>query len=235
MRTAGWPTTREIGEIFAEEIAAAGGRVSDKFDDGSRLFLRAVLPGEREVRPGDRVQGGVALRATPEEISVHPYVFRQVCSNGAIRARALESREIRRAEFESGDELQRPYELIEAVRACCSEAAQTDSAREMRLAAASEMDAAVEMMSLLARMAQDLRMNHVVTEIHDQYFKRTRNEDRSQFAFMNVVTAAARDQRDPEVRWRLEEFGGRLPVAVTEHDFEPVATREKVETVLLRA
>jgi hypothetical protein len=28
---------------------------------------------------------------------------------------------------------------------------------------------------------------------------------------MNAVTSVARDTRDPELRWRLEEFGGGIP------------------------
>ena len=36
-----WLTTREIGQMFAEELSAAGGSVSDQFEDANRLFLRA--------------------------------------------------------------------------------------------------------------------------------------------------------------------------------------------------
>jgi hypothetical protein len=38
---------------------------------------------------------------------------------------------------------------------------------------------------------------------------------RSQFALANAVTSVARDTRDPELRWRLEEFGGGLLTART--------------------
>jgi len=36
-------------------------------------------------------------------------------------------------------------------------------------------------------------------------------DDRSAFGLMNAVTSVARDQDDPEVRWRLEELGGGVP------------------------
>ena len=36
-------TTAEIQAIFAEEVRAAGGSVSDTFDDGARLFKPAQL------------------------------------------------------------------------------------------------------------------------------------------------------------------------------------------------
>jgi hypothetical protein len=37
------------------------------------------------------------------------------------------------------------------------------------------------------------------------------SRDRSAFGLINAVTAVARDTRDPELRWRLEEFGGGVP------------------------
>src|SRR5439155_18888193 len=89
-----FPTTAQIKSVFAEEIAAAGGVVSEVFDDGSRLFVRSVLPRLREERTGDKLQGGVALRASECDISVHPYVFRLVCKNGAIMAHAIQTRHI---------------------------------------------------------------------------------------------------------------------------------------------
>src|SRR6516225_6622760 len=134
MMTQGWLTTGEIKEIFADEVEAAGGRVSDVFDDGARIFLRAVLAGEKQVQPGDRVQGGVALRATEEAIWVHPYVFRQVCSNGAIRAHAIETREIHRSEFATEEQAEVVFALREAIRACSCEEAFAQGAAEMRSA-----------------------------------------------------------------------------------------------------
>ena len=114
--------TSEIATIFAEEIAAQGGTVTDTFDDGARLFQRAVLPDEREVQHRDRVQGGVALRATDDDVWIHPYVFRKVCSNGAIIARAIQTRHIERSEFVSYDdaEVELAGAVREAIRDCCA-------------------------------------------------------------------------------------------------------------------
>src|SRR5260370_41645185 len=93
------PAIDEIKTVFAEEIAAAGGVVSDTFDDQHRLFTRSVLPRLREVGTGDKVQGGVALMATEDEVSVHPYVYRLVCKNGAIVAQAIQTRQIGGGDF----------------------------------------------------------------------------------------------------------------------------------------
>ncbi len=51
--------------------------------------------------------------------------------------------------------------------------------------------------------------------------------DRSRFAFMNVVTARARDTRDPEARWTLEEIGGAIPF---EAEQTQVSKRQRVLT-----
>ena len=87
-----FPMTATIKELFCEELTEAGGAISDAFDDGIHLFVRSILPEVREVQSGDKVQGGVALRSSETEIWVHPYLFRQVCTNGAIMAQAIQSR-----------------------------------------------------------------------------------------------------------------------------------------------
>src|SRR6266852_1393915 len=116
MRLHNWLTTGQIKAVFKEEISAAGGTISDTFDDDTRLFARSILPHVREVRNNDQVQGGVALRATEEKIWVHPYLFRQVCRNGAIMAQALQTPLVERSEFEIGEEAAR--EMGAAVQAC---------------------------------------------------------------------------------------------------------------------
>ena len=75
------PSTEEIRVTCVDEITSLNGIVTDTFDDGRHLFVRAVLAADAEVRPGDRIKAGIAVRATASEILVHPYTFRKVCSN----------------------------------------------------------------------------------------------------------------------------------------------------------
>jgi hypothetical protein len=220
-----WLTTREIGAIFAEEIATTGGEVSDRFDDGTRLFLRAVLPEQREVRPGDRLRGGVALRATQEQIWVHPYVFRQVCSNGAIRAHATQSLCLDRSGFAPGAGEDLVGQLRQVVRDCCSEDAFACGAEELRSATGSGIDSALTMMPLLARLRGTDAGTEILTAIMDRFFA---GPDQSRFGLVNAVTSVARDTRDPQVRWQLEEFGGGIPVAAQEGDPQQKLVREEV-------
>ena len=49
------PTTEEIALAFTHAITTLGGSVREQYDDGSRLFLRAVLDGGAEVRRQDRM------------------------------------------------------------------------------------------------------------------------------------------------------------------------------------
>src|SRR3954452_6040747 len=86
-----WPTHVALLDAFREEITVLEGQVTDAFDDGVRLYARATLPKLRDLMPGDRFQPGVALRAVDGEIRVHPYTFRQVCSNGAIHAQVVQT------------------------------------------------------------------------------------------------------------------------------------------------
>src|SRR5215471_2915635 len=85
---------QEILEAFTEEVSARQGNVTETFHQPGQLFVRAVLPQTEEIRARDNVQSGVALRATDAAAWVYPYVFRLVCKNGAIMARAEEGREI---------------------------------------------------------------------------------------------------------------------------------------------
>jgi hypothetical protein len=103
------PSTEDIGATVVEELDFMGGTVSDRYDDGRRLFLRALLPMSDEARPEDVVEGGIAVRTVGQEIDVCPYLFRQFCRNGAIMPQVAETRQIQRVDADG------PFETIEAV------------------------------------------------------------------------------------------------------------------------
>jgi len=231
-----WLTTREISVIFAEEITAAGGNVRESLEYGPCLYARSVLTAPREVRPGDRVQGGVALRATDEDIRVHPYVFRQVCTNGAIRAQAIQTRRIERGEFGGDSAAEVAFALREAVQACCSEEAFHQGVQEMRSALELDADAALMLMPMIARLPtkaaaeilESIMRRHVAGRGRD----RSPDRGRTRFSLMNAVTSVARDTRDPELRWRLEELGGSVPILRTSRP--PAPHRARPENVPAR-
>ena len=206
------PTTDDIREAFADEIATLGGTVPDVYDDGHRLFARAILPADDEIRPGDRVRGGVAVRAVGSEIMVHPYTYRQVCTNGAIAAHALETRRIERLEatevFVARYEVSVVQaELRTAIQAAAAKRSFETMVQEMRAASEVEADFALNLLPMLARLPAGM-IGEWVPRIFERF---TDDGDRSGFGLMNAVTSVARDVRDPDVRWRLEALGGAVP------------------------
>jgi hypothetical protein len=205
-----WPSTSEIGEVFAEEVAEIGGTVSDRYDSGTLLLARSILPGLREVGRDDKVQGGVAIRATEAGIRVHPYLFRQICSNGAIMAQAVQTWQLARDQDTSFAGEGPLAELREAIRACASDEAFAASADRMRSSREIQADLELSLMSLIGRLPREVA-DQVLGPILDRFIEEA---DDSRFGLMNAVTSVARDTRDPRLRWRLEELGGGIPIAV---------------------
>ena len=209
------PATQDIDATVVEELAFLGGTVSDRFDDGGRLFLRALLPMSDEVRPKDIVEGGIAVRTVGQEIEVCPYLFRQVCQNGAIMPQVAETRRIERVDFAaSSDAIETVNEhLREAMRACAAGEVFAYAARQVRSATTTEVASDVSTLllfsSLWRAIPADLQDDVMETFLEDG--------DRSAFGLMNAVTSVARDQDDPEVRWQLEELGGGVPAMKFPH------------------
>jgi hypothetical protein len=198
-------TTDQVLEAFEDEIVARGGRVTDTYNDGRRLWTRALLDRVDHVRPGDQVQGGVAVKAEEEQIRVYPYVFRKVCSNGAIIAQTLGSMVIEEPVTMEPEEVL--ASVREAVGVCCSAESFEGNVRRMRDATA---DQAITMLSLVSRMT-GLGRTDLLALIMEQFF---REGDQSRFGLANAVTATARDTRDPELRWNLEELGGGIACGI---------------------
>ena len=197
--------TQELLEAFTEEISAREGKVTETFHQPGQLFVRSVFPQAEEIRAGDKVQGGVALRATDSTAWVYPYVFRLVCKNGAIMAHAAEGREI--PNLDSVPEFKAVSLVHEAVESCCERKAFTIAAEQMRTAAQQPIDTILSMMPFLSRLSS------LGPEVAQQIFKRFfRENDPTLYGFMNAVTSAARDTRDHATRWRLEELGGKIAV-----------------------
>jgi hypothetical protein len=203
------PATADIKQVFVEELTSLGGTIADTYDDGSRLFLRGVLPKLLEVRSRDKIQGGVALRASERDIAVHPYTFREVCRNGAIMAEAIETRCLERVDFIASSETVAGViaELRDVIQACSDYEVFAGATQQMRSAADIQADIALQLMPMLSRLPE-----HMVADVAESILGRFESsKDRSAFGLMNAVTSVARDTRDPKIRWRLEELGGGIP------------------------
>lgn len=193
-------------QVFSEEIFAHGGKVSDTFNDGDRLFVRSILPQTGDVAAKDRLQSGVAMKACDGDVWIHPYVFRLVCRNGAITAQTLASRHVTSLfEFEPDEAV---AEVREAVGVCCDAEIFTNSLQQIRTSRETEADLAINLLPFLARMPGG--GTGIMSTIMKRFFG---TADRSHFGLMNAVTSVARDTKDPELRWNLEELGGGIPIA----------------------
>ena len=208
------PAVPEICDAFEREVGTLGGAVTDFVESGDVLFARAVLPTVAEVRPGDRVRSGVAIRTHDTELLVHPYTYRVVCENGAIAPMVTGSRVVERV----GPGAAAP--LIEAVldgmrRAVAASAAPLvfdEAVSAMRSAAERQADLMLQLIPVLVHMPPGVRAS-VLRAIVGRFES---GRDRSVYGLANAVTSVARDTRDAETRWRLEELGGGMLARVPE-------------------
>ena len=192
-------TTSTILEIFTESIHELAGQVHDSFDDGSRLFVRSLLPNVQPAQQNDMMQAGVALKATESEICVYPYLFREVCSNGAITAQAIESLVVDRSSQMTHFGIEQ--EIRSAIQACAAPEVFNDNMDSVRRTVDSDVDLAISLIGL---------MDHLPANIWEQIYQRFESNEPTQFSLMNAVTSVARDTDDPEFKWRLEELGGGI-------------------------
>ena len=131
-----WVERLQVERIFEEEVAVAGGELQEGRWHREQLFLRALLPAEQEVVPGDRLRAGVALRTGRRKIRVHPYFLRLICRNGFVIARVVGSETID-VEDEPEEELEVAAvhkELRGAIRRCGEPKALSEAAAGMRRA-----------------------------------------------------------------------------------------------------
>lgn len=197
-------TIRSLRVIFLDEVASAGGLLFDVYATSDRLLIRATLPWIADVRPQDPVRGGVAMRATLHEAVAHPFVVRQVCTNGAIAPQALETQRVSRMEELPAADARDA--VREAVRACSGEEVFATFASGM----AATFGALVEIPFMLMAMLPD-QTDPEAGELYTKVLAELlRGGDRSRFGLMNALTAVGRDTKDPDLRWRLEELGGAV-------------------------
>jgi hypothetical protein len=200
-------TTDQVLDVFTEELTTRGGQITDTFNDGQRLFVRSILPHVKDVRPHDRMQGGIAIKVTEESLCLYPYLFREVCRNGAIHAEALESLSL------SGLHDLDPYSILESIRQaieiCSAPQVFSETVERIRQIDESEIDLVLNILPMFSRHP-DLLGTDVISHLLERLFK---EKDQSQFGLANVITAVARETKDPQTRWDLEELGGAILIS----------------------
>ena len=113
------PDASRVRSTFFEAVARNGGSIREVLQDSDAIIVRALLPGTAEVRPDDVHHRGIAMRCSGPTIELHPYTFREVCSNGAIMAQSIDSIRLNRCESWNGDAgADILIDLHQAVTAC---------------------------------------------------------------------------------------------------------------------
>ena len=220
------PSIDEIRGAVTDEITALGGSMSDRGSDRDRLFIRVVLPASADIRVGDSVRAGVAVRALREQIEVYPYTLRQVCTNGAIVTNALPGQQIERVQAidvgtPSFDVTVILAKLRDAVRQCAAPETFDSAVYHMRVMTNEAGSRALSLVRRLARMRSVDAIQHLPMILR----RYAASEDQSAFGVMNAVTSVARDTADPAIRWSLETMGGSMPAYLVR---KPRVTRPAV-------
>ncbi|MDF1812315.1 MAG: hypothetical protein P1V20_08875 [Verrucomicrobiales bacterium] len=197
-----FPDTTTILESFTDEIRELNGTVSYNYITREAMFLRANLPDCREVAKNDRIQHGIAVRTTNTSIIVHPYTFREICTNGAIHIENISSKEV---ELGSSDVETAgvDYFFREAVRSCATAEAFEANLAEMTAA----MDEKIHLAIVMSAMAGHGVNSRVIDRIIARFIG---TKDRSGYGLFNAITSTARDEKNPEEKWRLESVGGGI-------------------------
>jgi len=199
----------DIERIIREEAAAQGGYVHELLCDEERLYARTINTPISEVAPGDAVQAGVAVRVDGPEVWVRPYIFRQICSNGAISATSDEAVEFSLGTIGSTEAQEDHFRGT--IMACGHakvlprEVARFRSFREQSVNKAMMM---IAMMQTHLRKATHSELLDILAQFD--------REEGSAWGAMNAITAVAQRIRDSERKWRLEEIGALVPAVISD-------------------
>ncbi len=230
------PSNQELQLVFTEALRECGDVTIDCVDDPRGLWMRAVLAPTHPVRPGDRLRGGVAMRTLGDDVLVHPYVMREVCTNGAVRAHALSTRIVSRQRFDVEVLSAHAFALssvraavADAVRGCASPDAFIEGVDEMRASLEVDAERVIEWLQfadVLSSLGRSLAAQSVFRVLARlmRHSSQAGGRERSAFAFGNALTSAGRDAASPAVRWTLEEYGAAVFAASRSAATRPVAT-----------
>lgn len=224
-----------ILDLFAEDINERSGKILETFRHNERAFSRALLPSRMEVKAKDQLQAGVALKATPVSLAIHPFVFRQVCSNGCIYGKSIQSRKLNQVGHsyclemngkvnEVVTELDVDWWFKDSVAGCCRAEVFANTSNTFSLALHHPLTGPGSVEKALMG-SLNLEKFPGAKEYHAKIMKEYLAQDEPVlFHLINAVTAVARDLRDPEKKWKLECFAGDLAWLLPKQLNAPIAT-----------
>ncbi len=212
-----------ITERFEELVLRHNGQIVDDLRDRPSGYLSAYFPFQKaEIQRNDIIALGAALKQDENQIvSFHPFTYRLVCTNGALRPQSLVSEK----EVYSPEQLEK--ELDELLFSLGMQTIEADAERfrQLQQQPISQRNLDWVTRSLYHRINrspvsnrrssryQRLReLAHTLQEEFDQN-RALRSENtqiQTQFDLVNAVTALANRQHDPADKWELMRLGGEL-------------------------
>ena len=208
-KTALYPTVEEINSAFSEQVEDAGGSISERFHGEDSLYLRAILDLSQEVFPRDTINSGIALRVIGPSVSIHPYTFREVCQNGAISSKSEWSLNITRPEVEFESQ-----QFLGEIRGTISALVDGEPFSECLLEMRQAHEVRLDLLSIVMKAVAPFGLSpESIDDVLNQFFG---SEPQTGFGLMNAITAVARKQPKPEVKWKLQEVGGGIPARLRE-------------------
>jgi hypothetical protein len=146
-------------------------------------------------------------------VYVHPYLFRDVCRNGAIAAWATQNTCVQRLEGDVAADAEQTVlaDLAVAIEVCADQEHLLESVDRMRAASGASLNDPRNLLLTMLTQTQETKLDRYIALISEQI---EREDEPTHYAFMNAITAVARDVQDPDDKWRLEELGGGVLAAV---------------------
>ncbi|MGO8753222.1 MAG: hypothetical protein ACLQNE_45370 [Thermoguttaceae bacterium] len=170
------------------------------------------------------------MAAGDTDVKIRHFVYRRVCRNGAVIPQSVSGQSFSRAEDDASSHL--VTEILAGIRDAVQQGLNKRVFETVasHIRAASQRQAEPSLLSFLRRLLEtSVQAPRIQTEIFRRFNAET---DKSVFGLMNAVTSTARDESNPEVRWRLEELGGEI--AFLDRPTPPSELRKQVAITIPR-
>jgi hypothetical protein len=184
-------------------VEALGGGEPEAAEVNGRMLARAVLPKQFEVREGDVVHRGVAVKAERQSACVAP-LFWPNCRNGAILAHPTWEQRFDMNAIWSRAEALRGFAAV--VRGVGRSKAFAAAARALRRTTKTSVNQ--PFLPLLMRPCQrDNAFSGYMTKVWTMFYG---SDDQTEYFAINAVSSVARDIIEPELKWEFEVAAGEM-------------------------
>jgi len=211
---------KKFADIYLETIYNRGGIVViDQELDGHRYLSSIFADLEASISKKDKVAGGIGLYLSPDQATLSAYNLRFVCDNGMMSGQNADEYTFEAYEDARFEEnLHRiyeslPTELSRAVSSFCDSQQQIPP-RDFVIYLVHALNFIHRRDDWHRRLLEQARIEQMrkaeLSQPQINWRRRRRRNRHSRFELINAVTAMAREERHPRVRWQMEQLAGKL-------------------------